>query len=129
MAENGWKYHISTMPHGHKLTDPSFWPQLVYLYCRLKYWQLWTSRSSSNQPFLVRSGWNGWFWEKVPLSMKQGERPADHSFYQELMYFYCEWNSSRFQYWPKIQPHILSRSGVFLQLVWILKTQDLNIIL
>ena len=61
--------------------------------------------------------------------MKQGERSTDHSFYLELVYFYCEWNSSRFQYWPKIQPHTLSRSGVFLQLVEILKTLDLNIIL
>ena len=68
--------------------------------------------------------------------MQQDERPTDHSFYLELVYFYCEWNSSSFQYWPRNLPflatkwpHISSSSGVFLQLMEILKTPDLNIIL
>ena len=76
------------------------------------------------------------FEKKIPLSMQQDERPTDHSFYLELVYFYCEWNSSRLQYWPKNLPflatkwpHISSRSGVFLQLMEILKIPDLNIIL
>ena len=129
VGENERKFFISIMQNRQKLTEDSYYLESVYFYCRLKYWQLWTSRSPLNQPFLARNGWNGWFWEKIPLSMKQGERSTDHSFYLELVYFYCEWNSSRFQYWPKIQPHTLSRSDVFLQLVEILKTLDLNIIL